>query len=195
MPEPRFPQPVVIVLAAGRGERFTASGAKVHKLEAMLAGQRVLDHVLNAVRQSGLPHHVVRASDVRTASGEPAGMSDSIAAGVRATPGSPGWMILPGDLPLIQAQTLQCIAGSPPCPVLIPRYEGQRGHPVRFAADCGPALAKLQGNEGAASVVRAQAAMSLIATVDLDDAGIITDIDTLEDLQRAEVLLILRTGR
>ncbi|MGH8803408.1 MAG: NTP transferase domain-containing protein, partial [Polaromonas sp.] len=50
--------PVVIVLAAGRGERFAASGGQVHKLDALLAGKRVLDHVLDAVRASGLPCHV-----------------------------------------------------------------------------------------------------------------------------------------
>jgi hypothetical protein len=32
--------PVVIVLAAGRGERFAASGGTVHKLQALLAGKR-----------------------------------------------------------------------------------------------------------------------------------------------------------
>ncbi len=103
-------------------------------------------------------------------------------------------MILPGDLPLIQAHTLRAIAEAPPCAVLVPRYRGQRGHPVRFAASCGPELMKLQGNTGAAPVVRAQTAIYLIATVDLDDAGIITDIDTQGDLQRAEALLMQRIG-
>ena len=184
------PPPTVLILAAGRGERFAASGARVHKLDALLAGQRVLDHVLAAVRQSGLPHHVVRAADVQVPDGSSvSGMGDSIAAGVRATSGAAGWMILPGDLPLIQPRTLRAIAAAPACAVLVPRYEGQRGHPVRFAASCGPALMKLQGNQGAAPVVRAQAALDLIATLDLDDAGIITDIDTLDDLRCAEALL------
>lgn len=31
--------PVVIVLAAGRGKRLTASGATIHKLQALLAGK------------------------------------------------------------------------------------------------------------------------------------------------------------
>ena len=189
MPKPDHLPPTVLVLAAGRGERFTASGARVHKLDALLAGQRVLDHVLAAVRLSGLPHHVVRAADVKAADGGAAGMGDSIAAGVRATAGAAGWMILPGDLPLIQASTLRAIACAPPCLVLVPRYNGQRGHPVRFAAHCGPDLMKLRGNEGAAQVIRAQTAIDLIATVDLDDAGVITDVDTLDDLQHAEALL------
>jgi molybdenum cofactor cytidylyltransferase len=178
--------PVVIVLAAGLGERFAASGGAVHKLDALLAGKRVIDHVLDAVRASGLPHHVVRP-DAHEATG--AGMGDSIAAGVRATPGASGWLILPADLPLIRSETLRAIALAPPCGVTVPRYQGQRGHPVRFDAVCRPDLLNLKGNSGAAEVLRAQAAINSIAFVDVNDAGVVTDIDTLEDLRRAETLL------
>ena len=178
--------PVVIVLAAGRGERFAASGGTVHKLDALLAGKRVIDHVLDAVRASGLAHHVVRP-DAHESSG--AGMGDSIAAGVRATPDANGWLILPADLPLISSDTLRVIAFAPPCGVTVPRYHGEQGHPVRFDAVCGPDLLNLKGNSGAAPVLRAQAAINSIAFVDVDDAGVVTDIDTLEGLHRAETLL------
>jgi molybdenum cofactor cytidylyltransferase len=181
--------PVVIVLAAGLGERFAASGGTVHKLDAMLAGKRVLDHVIDAVRASGLPFHVVRP-DAHEAPG--AGMGDSIAAGVRATAGATGWLILPADLPLIRSDTLRAMASAPPCDVTVPRYHGQRGHPVRFDAVCGPELLDLKGNSGAAQVLRARAAMNSIAFVDVDDAGVVTDIDTLDDLRRAETLLAER---
>ena len=129
--------PVVIVLAAGRGERFTASGGTVHKLDALLAGKRVIDHVLDAVRASGLAHHVVRP-DAHASAG--AGMGDSIAAGVRATPDASSWLILPADLPLIRSDTLRAIALAPPCGVTVPRCRGEQGHPVRFDAVCGPDL-------------------------------------------------------
>ena len=178
--------PVVIVLAAGLGERFAASGGTVHKLDALLAGKRVMDHVLDAVRASGLPHHVVRP-DAHEFAG--AGMGDSIASGVSATPDASGWLILPADLPLIRSDTLLAIASAPPCGVTVPRYRGQRGHPVRFDALCGPDLLKLTGNSGAAQVLLAQEAIHSIAFVDVDDAGVVTDIDTLEDLHQAETLL------
>ena len=80
--------PTVIVLASGRGERFAASGGQVHKLRALLGGKPVLEHTLDAVRASGLPWHLEDA-------GHP-GMGDSIAAAVRATSHSNGWLILPG---------------------------------------------------------------------------------------------------
>ena len=182
--------PVVIVLAAGRGERFVASGGTVHKLDALLAGKRVIDHVLDSVRASGLAHHVVRP-DAHESAG--AGMGDSIAAGVRATPDASSWLILPADLPLVSSDTLRTIAFAPPCGVTVPRYRGEQGHPVRFDAVCGPDLLKLKGNSGAAPVLRAQAAINSIAFLDLDDAGVVTDIDTLEGLHRAETLLSERS--
>jgi CTP:molybdopterin cytidylyltransferase MocA len=104
--------PTVIVLASGRGERFIAAGGSGSKLRALLAGKPVLERTLDAVRASGLPWHLEDA-------GHP-GMGDSIAAAVRATPDAIGWLILPGDLPLVRPETLQAVAarstaGSMPC--------------------------------------------------------------------------------
>ena len=176
--------PVVIVLAAGLGERFAASGGSVHKLQAMLAGKRVIDHVLDAVKASGLAYHVVDADPSRP------GMGDSIAAGVKATPSASAWLILPADLPLISPGTLCSIAFAPPCAVTVPMYQGQRGHPVRFGLECASGLLNLHGNQGAAQIIRAQAATDSIALIDVDDVGCVLDVDTLGDLARAEAWLL-----
>lgn len=179
--------PVVIVLAAGRGERFAASGGTTHKLAALLAGQSVLDHVLAAVRASGLPHHLVQADVSRP------GMGDSIAAGVRACVDAPGWLILPGDLPLVRGDTLRTVAAAlVQHPVAVPVYRGERGHPVGFSTACRDALLDLKGNQGAAPVLRAYQAMNSIAFLELEDMGIVTDVDTVQDLTRAEALLAAR---
>ena len=167
--------PVVIVLASGRGERFLASGGATSKLQAMLAGRTVLERTLAAVAASGLPFHVVDA-------GYP-GMGDSIAAGVRATLDAPAWLILPGDLPLIQPSTLREIAAAPAeLDVVVPFVQGKPGHPVRFSNRCKGELINLTGVQGAASVIRNWPATHWPLT----DVGCIFDIDTLHDLQRAE---------
>jgi molybdenum cofactor cytidylyltransferase len=177
--------PTVLVLASGRGERFTASGGSTHKLQALLAGKPVLQHTLDAVIASGLPWHLEDA-------GHP-GMGDSIAAAVRATPDAAGWLVLPADLPLIRAGTLRVIAqGLARHAVAVPVYQGERGHPVGFSVACRDALLGLKGNQGAAPVVRAQAAINSVANVEIDDIGSVTDIDTVEDLARAETLLAAR---
>jgi molybdenum cofactor cytidylyltransferase len=174
--------PTVIVLASGRGERFTASGGTVHKLSALLAGRPLIEHTLDAVRASGLPWHLEDA-------GHP-GMGDAIAAAVRATAGAGGWLILPADLPLVRPATLRrvALALTGAVQAVQPRYRGARGHPVGFAAGCREALMALEGNRGAAPVLLAQRAINLVADIEVDDVGIVTDIDTVEDLARAEAL-------
>lgn len=177
--------PVVLVLASGRGERFTASGGEGSKLHALLDGRRVIDRTLDGVRASGLRFHVEDA-------GHP-GMGDSIAAGVRATRDASGWLVLPADLPLVRPATLQAIAAAlAHHDVVVPHYRGQRGHPVGFRAACESALASLHGPQGAQSVVRDQAAVDAVLDLDVDDEGIVCDIDTLADLRAAELRLAQR---
>jgi molybdenum cofactor cytidylyltransferase len=173
---------VVLVLASGRGERFAASGGGGPKLQALLGGVPVLQRTLAAVRASGLAWHLESAPHP--------GMGDSIAAAVRATRGVAGWLVLPGDLPLVLPETLRAVAAALAAhAIVVPQYHGQRGHPVGFAADCGDALAALSGERGAAAIVRAQAAAGRVLALELDDAGIVTDIDTMADLARAEALI------
>ena len=176
--------PVVLVLASGRGTRFVASGGQGSKLQALLAGRPVLQWTLAAVRASGLPWHVE--------GGGHAGMGDSIAAAVRATPGAPGWLVLPGDLPLLGPGTLRALAGAPSTlDVVVPVVNGQRGHPVRFSARCGPGLVRLQGPGGAAAVAHAHGP----ALWPVNDPGCTFDIDTVQDLERAEQWLATAAGR
>lgn len=176
--------PVVLVLASGRGERYIASGGTGSKLQAPLAGRPVLQHVLDAVRASGLPWHLEDA-------GHP-GMGDSIAAAVRATRRAPGWLVLPGDLPLVRPATLRAVARAlqEGAAVVVPVHGGERGHPVGFSAACGPALAALSGPQGAAAVVRAHK----VTLLPVDDVGVVTDVDTVQALAAAEDLLRRRGG-
>ncbi|MBA3774577.1 MAG: NTP transferase domain-containing protein [Ramlibacter sp.] len=175
-------QPVVLVLASGRGERFIASGGSGSKLHALLAGKPVHQYTLDAVRASGLPWHLEDQGH--------AGMGDTIASGVRATKDAAGWLILPGDLPLIRPDTLRAVAAAlSEHTVVLPHYQGRRGHPVGFAASCRDALLLLKGPQGAALVARAQAVVNPVAQLELDDPGIVIDVDTTRDLADAERLL------
>ena len=177
--------PTVIVLASGRGERFAASGGSTHQLPAMLGGKPVLEHTLAAVRASGLPWHLEQRGLV--------GMGDSIAAAVAATATAYGWLILPADLPLIQSDTLRAVAyalvrGLSPQSVVVPMFAGQRGHPVGFAQGFRAALLALAGPQGAAKLIPQDGAIEL----PVDDAGIQFDIDTTDDLRRAQAWLEAR---
>lgn len=177
--------PVVIVLASGKGERFVASGGSGNKLHAMLGGKRVIDWTIQAAKDSGLRWHVEEAAHE--------GMGDCISAAVKAARDATGWLILPGDLPLIQPSTLVAVAESMEHhDVVVPHFRGERGHPVGFDHVCESALRALHGPTGAQSVVRAEAAVDGVFDLELDDEGIVTDVDTVGDLRIAERRLALR---
>jgi molybdenum cofactor cytidylyltransferase len=181
----------VIVLAAGKGERFKAAGGTQHKLDALLQGLSVRERVMEAVQASGLPWHMVLPEHTQHVHNP--GMADSIACGVAATRNADGWLILPADLPLIQPATLQFMAKAlhdatqqvMPCDVVVPMYQQQRGHPVGFSKACLQDLLQLTGDKGAASVVAKHNSLQ----VPVDDVGCVTDVDTPALLEAAHQLL------
>jgi molybdenum cofactor cytidylyltransferase len=67
-----------------------------------------------------------------------------------------------------------------PSVIVLASGRGERGHPVGFCPAFDEALANLSVNQGAARIITAQAAIELIVT----NAGCVTDIDTLADLER-----------
>ncbi|GAB2817470.1 nucleotidyltransferase family protein [Comamonas piscis] len=181
--------PTVLVLAAGHGRRFAQSGGSTHKLEAMLGDATVLERVLRSVIASGLPYHVVRP--VGAVSPEMDGMGHSIARGVAATADAEGWLVLPGDLPLVRPQSLMAVAQSLAShAVVVPQCGDQQGHPVGFDRTCREALLQLEGDTGAGAIVRSHRQAGTAHSLQLNDPGIAIDIDTCEDLARVQALLV-----
>lgn len=197
--------PVVIVLAAGLGSRFTGSG---HKLEQLLAGDdgaadaaAVLSLTLRHALASGLPVLVVTTAELAPLAQEEVaardvlvvpsaarvrgrGMGDSIAAGVAARSDAAGWLLLPADMPRVKPGTLKAVAKALEVhPVAFAQHHGRRGHPVGFSAELYSELIALTGDEGARRLVARYPAQA----VEVEDAGVLIDIDTAEDLdeQRA----------
>lgn len=187
--------PTVIVLAAGGGFRFTGRG---HKLAQDLGASSVLGTTLDQVVASRLPAVVVTTAalaeiaarhvasrdvvilpPVDSTSAEPLGMGYSIAAGVAARANSPGWLILPADMPLIQPATLLAVAAQlGQYPAAFAQYRGRRGHPVGFAAELYSELIVLSGGDGARRLLSRYPS----AAVEVDDRGVLLDIDTEADL-------------
>lgn len=175
--------PVVVILAAGLGERFRQAGGVHDKLLAPLGSQRVRDHVIAAAQASGLAWHVVEREHTTHLAAQ--GMGASIATGVAATANAAGWLILPADLPLVQPESLRRVAEALAYhTVVAPWVQGQRGHPVGFGAGCREALLTLSGDQGAKSVMQQHVAWRL----ELDDIGCVLDVDTPQALAEAERL-------
>ncbi len=193
--------PAVIVLGAGRGSRF---GGTEHKLMQSLGTSTVFGSTLRHAVASLLPVVVVTtpplaelarlsiaARDIvvlpsvgsKTESGEERalGMGHSISAGVGLRADAGGWLVLPGDMPLVMPSSIQAIAralGSHA--VVYAQHKGRRGHPVGFSAELYSELVALTGDEGARRLIARYPAIGL----ELDDAGVLIDIDTPADLDR-----------
>jgi molybdenum cofactor cytidylyltransferase len=191
-------RPTIVVLAAGQGSRFSAPPAgPAHKLEQGLGASTVLGTTLGHVIASACPLVVVTTArlvplastlvarrDLVVVSDAEArrGVGHSIAAGVAERPAANGWLVLPGDMPMIRESSILAVADAlQEHPVVFSQYRGRRGHPVGFASELFSELIALEGDEGARRIVARYPAHG----VPVDDAGVLIDIDTQDDLALA----------
>jgi molybdenum cofactor cytidylyltransferase len=97
-----------------------------------------------------------------------------------------GVLIHLADHPMVRAETFAAVVDGYrrlQKPITIARYQGRRGHPVLFSREVLAELAAAPEDQGARAVVSADPAR--VAYVDVDDAGVLTDLDTPDDLERA----------
>lgn len=194
-------QPAVIVLAAGKGSRFLGSE---HKLAQEFGAATVLGTTLRHAIASQLQvvvvttealaelaRHSIAARDVvvlpEVGVGDHPllGMGYSIGAGVNARPEASGWIVLPGDMPLVRPHTIQTVARQlAQHPVVYAQHKGRRGHPVGFAAELYSELATLSGDEGARRLIARYPSLA----VEVDDPGVLVDVDTEADLDHLRSL-------
>ncbi len=193
---------VGILLAAGQGARFgggklmaplpasahgvdagTAIGvaSAAHLVAALgdvVAVVRPRDHALHDAL-AGIGARIVECARADE------GMGVSLACGVAATSDADGWVIALGDMPWIAPATIVAVADAlrAGAEIVAPEYGGQRGHPVAFAQKYGPLLAALTGDEGARAIVRAR--QWAVQAIDVGDAGVVGDVDRVEDLRES----------
>ncbi len=197
-----------IVLAAGASSRFGANkllqpfgvGTVLGAVLAATLGSRArpvvvitghdreaVEAAVGAVRaQHGAPR---RLHNPDFAAGE---MASSIKVGLawlQANAPETKWvLIVPGDMPRLSAAILDAVleAGAASDALIVaPRYRGERGHPVLLArAIWSDALALPPGAQMRALL---GARASDVHLFDLDDAGVIVDVDTPDALRRARL--------
>lgn len=110
------------------------------------------------------------------------GMGASLACAVGETRDAHGWVVALADMPWIRPETIVRVAAAvrSGAQVAAPFHDGRRGHPVGFSVACRDGLLALTGDEGAKSVVAAH--RDTLMRIDVDDAGILRDIDQPSDL-------------
>lgn len=110
------------------------------------------------------------------------GMGVTLAHAVSAAGDAAGWVVALADMPFIRPATTRRIADAVAggAAIAAPVFRGERGHPVGFALEFRAALERLSGDAGAREIVKANA--SALQRVEVDDPGVLRDIDTPADL-------------
>jgi molybdenum cofactor cytidylyltransferase len=185
---------VGILLAAGRGKRFDPGGIDNKLLQPLPGGEPV---VAASARNmlAALPRviAVVRPDDaavaallgrlgceVRVCSDADTGMAASLTHAIDYAKGAPAWVVALGDMPYVLPSTIRALAAAIDAGARIaaPVYRGQRGNPVALSNFHLPLLLALDGDQGARNILKSHP----VRDVDVDDAGILRDIDTRADL-------------
>ncbi|EMB6254041.1 nucleotidyltransferase family protein [Serratia marcescens] len=190
----------IVITAAGRGERFIQAGGRGNKLNAGFAdaaGERcsLFEHTLRQALASGLPVQVVTrpdnlpvlaacaANQVPVTLLASAGLGDSIAAGVAATPHWQGWLIHLADMPFVGADVFRQVADALRQHAIVrPCYAQQPGHPVGFSALLRKPLCQLRGDNGARELLQGAA----VHLLPLEHPGVVQDIDLPSQLPASE---------
>lgn len=191
----QHPKIAAIILAAGVSQRFGAAD----KLQARLDNETVLSRSLAAYR-GALPTRkiaVIRPDENLAAICEAAGfetlinhhadtgMGTSIATGIAALHEETHALIGLGDMPRLTPQTIELLCQAPiqAAGIAIPTYRNRRGHPRLFTAAHFQDLAALTGDTGGRRIIeRCQSVMEIV----VDDAGVLLDIDTQDQLSAAQ---------
>ena len=115
------------------------------------------------------------------------GMGSSLADSISQISNWEAALVCLGDMPLLQSQTLQALLSAytehplNAAPIIIPTHQTRRGHPVVFDAAYFTELSHLSGDQGAKSIL--QAHKSEVVELAVEDASILKDYDTAEELE------------
>ncbi len=186
----------VVVLAAGRGERF---GGAAPKQLAELGGRPLVVHALDAARASDAGAVTVVVSDDRVAALVPdgvevvrnptpeSGIASSLQVALRALePRAEVDAVVVGlaDQPLVGAAAYRRVASAydDGARLAVATYRGARGNPVLIARRHWSEALDLDGDEGARVLLRRYGATE----VPCDDTGDPSDVDTRADLAALE---------
>ena len=186
------------ILASGRGVRFGGQ-----KLLAPLGDGTVLGKTLAQVPEDLFRIVVVTAADEVAEAAAAAGaevvapegplQSDSVRAGVRALGECAGILFCPGDQPFVSEASLRRMAEAffahPASPVRL-AWKGEGRSPAIFPKRLFSALEGLSGDAGGGALLKARPDEAA-ATIPVEAAAEeeLFDIDTAEDLDRAEEML------
>jgi len=121
------------------------------------------------------------------------GMSHSIRRGLQAIhPNSHGILVALGDQPFLKTRTINVLIrtfdqgrGG----IIIPSFQGKRGHPVIFDRKYEKELLDLKGDVGGRSIIERHP--EDLRVVSIKSEGVVKDVDTWQDYEKGSI----RRGR
>lgn len=107
------------------------------------------------------------------------GMLSSLQRGLEEMPGRPDWILwMLVDHPAVRGRTLDILlsaAAAADAPLVIPRFGGERGHPVVLSKSVAEELGALDPGQSPQDVVRSHYPEA--SFVDISDRAVLLDID------------------
>jgi molybdenum cofactor cytidylyltransferase len=186
-----------VILSGGASERMGSPKALVP-----FQGKTFLEHLLEITKHPSIgvrrvvlgAHAEPIAREVHLAADEivinedwAAGQLSSIQAALRSLPeGTEGILLCLVDHPLVTANLISELLEkfrASRAPVVVPVYEGRRGHPVIFSAKVYEELLHASADKGARAVVWAHRGQVL--EVPTHEEGCVLNLNDPETLQRA----------
>ncbi len=189
-----------LLLAAGRSTRFGAD-----KLCAKLNGKAIIRWSVQVLSPLDVVYVVVPPGadmvtqalsrlDVRFVVNlaRDEGIASSIRAGVAALPDDVDAVAIAlADQPLASAEVMRALSArwsAGGASAVAPAYRDGTGHPVLFGRECFEDLARLKGDVGARSVLRALGERAAYVSIDADMPADVDTPDVLAELERALLL-------
>lgn len=176
--------PTVLILSAPQPEQARTRP----DLASPMAALSSLDTTLRRVLSSGMPllliapdeqahaalsllphQEVLAVPSPRPGQSHSDWLVRNIASGVVHRPQSPGWLLLPADMPMLQTSTLKTVAtGLQQGPIAYPCHRHRRGHPIAVSSELFSELVRMECEHD----LRRLAARYPAVDVDVDDPGI-----------------------
>lgn len=162
-----------------------------------LHGRTFLENILDAIGNSSIQHVVVVLGYHRELIEQTVAISNSVfnpnyeegmvtsfQAGIRALPpDAKGTALFLVDHPVVDSNTIETLISKlSPNKIVLPTFEGRRGHPVLFGSGIFEEILAIPSTQGANIVVRRDP--DRVIEVPVQEPGVLIDIDTPGQLQK-----------
>jgi molybdenum cofactor cytidylyltransferase len=194
-----------IILAAGESKRFPSQNKLLYELSS---GKNVIESIILAFLNSNIDAiYIVTGYDSETIERtvtslilesdkkvtfvynenyKSGGMSSSVIKGLVAAEKANAVLITPADIPLIPPEIINMmiskfLVDTPD--IIIPTFKKRKGHPILFNSLLFPEILKISENHRGLKQITSKYKEKILF-LPTQDAGILRDLDTPEDLNK-----------